>query len=464
MGFFECKTFTLHTQEQKYTTLLKSDRGTLYFPAAGGEYRRMIKSGYTPHHLYLLSFNKIYEGDYIKWHCLIVNREWVSKVTKEDIDYYGNMNNQGMKVEATSDLSLRIAEIGTEFLNRYAKSQGLILKVYLETTTYTCSSCNQPGGIESPDCCGKYYEGMKVDENGQCIIHTSDPVKPENIQVPAQVIKDCMKYIEHQQVYDKLSPFGDFYYKMKKSLKQITFNPTNMENFNKSKDEYKLRCKVVTLPTNDIGKAPFFVIPKGEMFDVKFATAFVGDKYKHIYFVSDREIKPGDWCLFFDSLGTIFTDKPQQYDPSKGHVLNNGLRKIEASTDLSINDSIKPSNREYVKALDSLMLTIPQSFVEQFVQEQGAIVWVDLELTSWLVGDNAKEAKMDYRLATHSDGTCIVCSEDEKIYTQEEMYKALCAYEKYLNGFYPIQTNTNILLPEAWFEQKYNKKTENYGK
>lgn len=37
--------------------------------------------------------------------------------------------------------------------------------------------------------------------------------------LPIQAIKDCLKYCEEQQIYDKLSTYNDFYYKLKQFIK-----------------------------------------------------------------------------------------------------------------------------------------------------------------------------------------------------------------------------------------------------
>ena len=61
-----------------------------------------------------------------------------------------------------------------------------------------------------------------------------------------------------------------------------------------------------------------------------------GVKYwqpQHLHLYSDDKIRSGDWCILFDDFGNVFLGAPQQYDPSKGHVLNSNLRKVVATTD-----------------------------------------------------------------------------------------------------------------------------------
>lgn len=91
---------------------------------------------------------------------------------------------------------------------------------------------------------------------------------------------------------------------------------------------------------------------------------------QHLYFTSERDILPGDWCLFFDSFDNLWTDRPLQYDPQQGHVLNKGLRKVEATT-----------NRDLILPL------VPQSFIENYVRENGGIKEVNIEMGETLSGD-----------------------------------------------------------------------------
>ena len=43
-------------------------------------------------------------------------------------------------------------------------------------------------------------------------------------ELPIQAIKDCLKYCENHQIYDKLSKYGDFYYKLNTFLKDNHLN------------------------------------------------------------------------------------------------------------------------------------------------------------------------------------------------------------------------------------------------
>ena len=46
-----------------------------------------------------------------------------------------------------------------------------------------------------------------------------DELNPNrNISIPISVIEDICRYCETQAIYDKLSNYGDFYYKIKKLI------------------------------------------------------------------------------------------------------------------------------------------------------------------------------------------------------------------------------------------------------
>ena len=50
----------------------------------------------------------------------------------------------------------------------------------------------------------------------------------------------------------------------------------------------------------------------------------------YILITSDEEIKVGDWCILFDSVGNLFYDIPLQYTDSKNQHINKYLRKVIA--------------------------------------------------------------------------------------------------------------------------------------
>jgi hypothetical protein len=54
----------------------------------------------------------------------------------------------------------------------------------------------------------------------------------------------------------------------------------------------------------------------------------------YLLIVDDSEIKVGDWCIMFDSVGNVFSN-PQQYTNPETQHLNKGLKKITAHLPLN---------------------------------------------------------------------------------------------------------------------------------
>ena len=82
---------------------------------------------------------------------------------------------------------------------------------------------------------------------------------------------------------------------------------------------------------------------------------------QHLYFASDREIKEGDWMLHILDK-TPIKYYPDDY-PTIKHASEYEYRKIEATTDSSMNIPL-----------------IPQSFIEKYVESQGEIKEVMIEM------------------------------------------------------------------------------------
>lgn len=74
-------------------------------------------------------------------------------------------------------------------------------------------------------------------------------------------------------------------------------------------------------------------------------------KKEYYIFTENDKIKDGDWCLLFDSFDNLFLcDKPSQYLEKEGHVLNDGLKKVIAST-----KEIKGMSQIYRKNIELLL-------------------------------------------------------------------------------------------------------------
>lgn len=107
----------------------------------------------------------------------------------------------------------------------------------------------------------------------------------------------------------------------------------------------------------------FVQIAKGNLFNTHFDI-----KHQHLYFVSKREIKEGDWFINMDN-----------YSIHKAK-LSLGIRgsKIEATTDPSLSQICKTA---FDRSFDKIFPQIPQSFVQKYVEKQGAIDEVLIEMT-----------------------------------------------------------------------------------
>ena len=119
--------------------------------------------------------------------------------------------------------------------------------------------------------------------------------------------------------------------------------------------------------------------------------------YQHLYFLSDEEIKEGDWCIMLDSFGNVFSN-PQQYNDPKTQHLNKGLRKIIATTD----DSIDGFYRGYAYQLPQPSESFIEAFVESFNKgQQITEVMVECEtVTDW---DNYTTIPVGNGGATHKE-------------------------------------------------------------
>jgi hypothetical protein len=106
--------------------------------------------------------------------------------------------------------------------------------------------------------------------------------------------------------------------------------------------------------------------------------------HQHLYLVSDREIKEGDWVLATDE-NHVRVIAPFQFGFKQGE------QKVEATTDKSLG-----------------LPLIPQSFIEEYVQKQGKIDKVKIQMENW-------EPKIQSILGPQQDNEYLPKSEQEVI-------------------------------------------------
>jgi len=121
---------------------------------------------------------------------------------------------------------------------------------------------------------------------------------------------------------------------------------------------------------------------------------------QHLYFTNDEEIKEGDWVLWFWDGGQIGVTEPQQYLGGE-QVLNNGHRKITASTDPYLINQIKPYDTSKPYGIEFPQPS--QAFIKAYC-EQGGIDEVDVEYVKFT--NSIPECDYDPTL-----GMCSVCSD-----------------------------------------------------
>jgi len=94
----------------------------------------------------------------------------------------------------------------------------------------------------------------------------------------------------------------------------------------------------------------------------------------HLYIITDDIIQDKDWCLFFDSNGNLFCNEPQQYLVKEGHVLNDGLKKVIATTDRKL------PLKEFEGSIHYKMFpNLSAGFIQAYTDSDGNITNIQVE-------------------------------------------------------------------------------------
>lgn len=181
--------------------------------------------------------------------------------------------------------------------------------------------------------------------------------------------------------------------------------------------------RIIILPT--ISETQFFKDKLGKFqYISKEEKVYLGVKssYQHLYFVSDSEIKEGDWIIDF----MITRNEIKQY---QGYNREGNAKKIEATTDNSLTSDYFPEEIKYVGIPPkkskvqfpnyNKLPQIPQSFIEEYVKSNGTIKEVEVEIFKDFCkcgyGENFKQ------ITTNSNNEVIVFSKSTKMYSREEV-------------------------------------------
>ena len=199
----------------------------------------------------------------------------------------------------------------------------------------------------------------------------------------------------------------------------------------------KKSAQVVMLPTNE--KAP----THDYLFLYKPSNRLVKNGFvQHLYFLSDEEIKEGDWvyCLR-EGFEPVLKQKVNPIGVNNDKM----FKKIIATTDRSLEVVSKGINPVYEK--------LPQpstSFIEKFVEEynKGNViteVMVEYEYNSYSTKTNG-ELTADLKLKINPDNT-IDINMPKDSWSREEVVELIQKYSKECTGWPWFETD------EKWIEE-----------
>lgn len=169
-------------------------------------------------------------------------------------------------------------------------------------------------------------------------------------------------------------------------------------------------CKIVMLPTSMVEGKVLCKYKSGELsFD--YEPLLVDDPVaQHLYFISNDDIKEGDYMI--DKRG-VYHNKVQL----DAYI---GLAKVICSSDTTLG-----------------LPLIPESFIKAYVEAQGKIDSVQIEIIP--------ETDLNYAcIKTRDDNTCIVHT--AKFYSRDELCSCMQYYYEYI-------VNKEYVTPMEWLDK-----------
>ena len=167
--------------------------------------------------IYYLPGNKVFNGNDS------ITKETVSKVELEEVygEIYINIFIEGFHKNEYLEISYSESDLDTE---TFVNSTG-----YYSTQEYGIQSLfNEFYESDVEIAHHKAYEYVsKINEEIKEIhknfldipgAKRKEPASDELMVVPKSIIKNILAYCENQSIYDKLSDYDDFYYKLKREL------------------------------------------------------------------------------------------------------------------------------------------------------------------------------------------------------------------------------------------------------
>jgi hypothetical protein len=162
---------------------------------------------------------------------------------------------------------------------------------------------------------------------------------------------------------------------------------------------------------------------------------------QHLYIISDREIKEGDWCIRDNRVFRVI--RPEGYRDGK---------KIEATTDYLI----MPINREE----DGNVPCIPESFIQSYIKNYNLDTpikeaYLEIEYAKWMQGhkgcgcmegfqelcsnnfekDGHEYCKLAFNIKVRSEGNkagCVLCHQIKDRFTRQEVLGILSLFNNRL--------------------------------
>ena len=175
------------------------------------------------------------------------------------------------------------------------------------------------------------------------------------------------------------------------------------------------RVKIIMLPTD---KAENCILSYKELNGLEFVPGYFTKDYlnsinrigNHLYFISDDEIKEGDWVMYLEqATENNPTKKADPYLVTDLDEVHWNDKKIIATTDKSLTKgSLLQNAKERLKT--NLLPQIPKSFIEKYC-EVGGIDEVLVELTGYFKCDN--NHTMNTRAACRYPMCNEICNKEE---------------------------------------------------
>lgn len=164
----------------------------------------------------------------------------------------------------------------------------------------------------------------------------------------------------------------------------------------------KLKCCVVMLPSNQKARI-------SQLIDDKLVIDEPIGICQHLYFISNREIKEGEY--FLSSTGVVMIHNKRSYTGMISRRIVESDKKIESTTDPTLG-----------------LPLIPQSFVNVFVEGQGKIEEVMIEMeqesSTGYTEDRSRTFYGELSTKLRKDNT-VICSPVKDTWTREEVIRLL---------------------------------------